>query len=145
MGRRKELKSVCNDLLDNFVSRYNNLDGYWALGKFQAHLQSTSERHLSFYLVPDKGSGSAFPTTLSYYRRAFHRHLAVRGIPEVWVLAAVISVEQKSPSELACVLRITDDRGKTFASQTTINARPHDPNRELRRCSQHGPQNQKGE
>lgn len=145
MGRRKELKSVCNDLLDNFVSRYNDLDGYWALGKFQAYLQSTSETRLRFYLVAANGSTSAFPTTLGYYRQALRRHLDVRGIPVAWVSTAVISVEQKSTSELECTLKITDDRGRTFTSQRTINARPHDPNRELRRCGQHGPQNQKGE
>ena len=63
MGRRKELKGVCNDLLDNFVSRYNDLDGYWALGKFQTYLRSTSEDRLRFHLVADDGSTSAFPTT----------------------------------------------------------------------------------
>jgi len=145
MGRRKELKSVCNDLLDNFVSRNNDLNGYWALGKFQAYLRSTSEDHLRFHLVADDGSTSAFPTTLRYYRRALRRHLDVRGIPEVWVSAALISVEQKSSSGLDCILKITDDLGRIFTSQRTLNVRQHDPNLELRRCGQHGPQNQKGE
>ena len=145
MGRRKELRSVCHDLLDSFVSRYNDLDGYWALGKFQAYLQSASEDRLRFDLADDGGGEDAFPTTLSYYRRTLRRHLATREIPTAWVQNAVLVVEQNSPSELACVLKITDDRGKVFQSRKMVAARPHDPHRELRRCGQHGPQNQKGE
>ena len=53
MARRKELQGICNDLLDSFVSRYNDLDGYWALGKFQSYLQSNARGKLRFSL----GSG----------------------------------------------------------------------------------------
>lgn len=133
MGRRKEFKTVSNDLLGSFVSRNNDLDGYWALGQFQTYLQSTSEDRLWFDLVPDTGRGSAFPTVLSNTQRAFQGHLTARRLPRSWVRSAMLMVAQRSLSELICTFTVTDDRGKIFASQRTVTARPHDPNRELRR------------
>lgn len=144
MGRRKELKSVCNDLLDNFVSRYNDLDGYWAVGKFQAFLHSNPEDKLRFCLSSDDGSKNVFPQTLNYYRSAFERHLKVRGISKDWVAYAVIVVEQRSSSQLLCSLTILNDKGRAFEAWKLVSARLHDPLLELQRCGKHGPQNQKG-
>ena len=62
MGRQKELEGICNDLLDSFVHRYNDIDGYWALGKFQAFFQTTHEEQLQFYLTREKGKKKCFST-----------------------------------------------------------------------------------
>lgn len=144
MARRKELRSVCNDLCDSFVSRNNDLDGYWALGKFQAHLQASSQARLQIDLVDDTASLRAFPTTQASYTRALYRHLAARGLPDAWVQAAVIRVTRTSPVQLTCAVDLTDDRGRTFASQQTVAAHPHDPTRWSRRAVKHGPRNRKG-
>ena len=40
MARRTELKGTCNDLLSAFVSRNNDLEGYWALGQCSAWLEN---------------------------------------------------------------------------------------------------------
>ena len=145
MGRRKELKSVCNDLLDNFVSRYNDIDGYWALGKFQAFLLTTQEQQLRFHLMGRKGKESVFPQTLEYYRFSFQRHLSTRTLPDAWVDCAAITVESQSSSQLICTLEINADNGQIFESKRQVAVRPHKPERELRRrVEDHGPRNQKG-
>ena len=145
MGRRKELQSVCNDLLDSFVSRYNDLDGYWALGKFQAYFQTTRTEMLVFSLTDETNDDTPFQQTCDYYRSAFHRHSDIRNIPASWVKSAVIEVETCSPAELTCNISVTTDKGKSYQARKPILARPHNPNLEFRRCGQHGPQNQKGQ
>ena len=145
MGRRKELKGVCNDLLDSFVSRYNDIDGYWALGKFQAFLQTTHEVQLQFHLTGEKGKESVFQQTLDYYRLSLQRHLKARSLSDAWVDRAVITVVSLSSSQLDCVLEIKADNGKGFEAKRVVAVRPHKPERELqRRTENHGPSNQKG-
>lgn len=145
MGRRKELKGICNDLLDSFVSRYNDIDGYWALGKFQALLQTTHEEQLQFQLTREKGKESVFQQTLDYYRLSFERHLEVRNLSDEWVDRAVITVESQSSSQLDCVLKIKADNGLEFEEKRVVTARPHKPERELqRRVEDRGPSSQKG-
>ncbi len=145
MGRRKELKGICNDLLDSFVNRYNDIDGYWALGKFQAFLQTTHEEQLQFHLTREQGKKSVFQQTLDYYRLSFQRHLKVRNLSGAWVDCAVITVVSQSSSQLDCVLKIKADNGREFEAKRVVAVRPHKPERELqRRVEDHGPSNQKG-
>ena len=145
MGRRKELKDICNDLLDSFVSRYNDIDGYWALGKFQAFLQTTYEEGLQFHLTREKGKESDFQQTLDYYRLSFQRHLKVRNLSDAWVDCAVITVVSQSSSQLDCVLQVRADNGREFQAKRVVEVRPHKPECELRRrVEDQGPSNQKG-
>ena len=145
MGRRKELKGICNDLLDSFVSRYNDIGGYWALGKFQAFLQTKQEERLQFHLTRKNDEESVFQQTLDYYRLSFQRHLEVRNLCDTWVDRAVITVESQSSSQLNCVLQINADNGQKFEAKRLVAVRPHKPERELqRRIEDHGPGNQKG-
>lgn len=144
MGRRKELKGVCNDLLDNFVSRYNDLDGYWALGKFKTFLESTQNSCLSFDLTHSGSDHGPFSQTLDYYCFAFRRQLKIKKIPVAHVASAIIKVEQQSPAALICSFKITTDHGKVYECRKQLMVRRHDPSIELRRAGQHGPQNQRG-
>mgnify|MGYP001627925238 CR=1 FL=1 len=144
MGRRRELRGVCNDLLESFVSRHNDLDGYWALGKFQAFLQSKPTNCLVFDLTSEDNGERLFLQTLDYYRMAFRRHLAIRKIPAAHVTSAVIRSEQLTTLKLLCAFKITVDNGQTFEARRLVSARPHNPNIERRRRLPHGPSNQKG-
>ena len=144
MARRKELQGICNDLLDSFVSRYNDLDGYWALGKFQTYLQSNPKRNLSFSLARTANEKSPFPQTYKYYRQALERHLRNRNMSSSWVRNANISICKQSPNELECRLSMTTDLGREFTATARVFARPHDPRMELRSGGKHGPTNQLG-
>lgn len=145
MGRRKELRSVCNDLLDSFVSRYNDINGYWALGLFQAFLQTTHEEQLQFHLTRETGKENVFEQTLKYYRLSLHRHLKVRKLSSTWVDSAVITVAPQSSLQLDCTFRIKADNGRKFEAIRTVAVRPHKPEREVqRRFNDRGPSNQKG-
>lgn len=144
MARRKELQGICNDLLDSFNSRYNDLDGYWALGKFQTYLQSSAGQKLTFSLAGTATEKSPFPRTQLYYRQALCRHLAIRNMPSSWVGNAYLCVRKHSRTKLECTLRATTDLGREFTATACVYARPHDPQMELRSGVKHGPSRQKG-
>ena len=146
MGRRRELQGICNDLLDSFISRYNDHRGYWALGIFQAALQSETKEELVFHLVGEESKKHAFPQTLEYYRSALVRHLKTKGLPLECVKDACINVQSLSPTQLKCRITIVTDRGKKFAVEKPVLVRSHRPELELRRrYGEHGPTNQKGQ
>lgn len=145
MGRRSALQGVCNDLLDSFISRNNDLNGYWALGKFQAFLTKRSREKLCFLLVGENSQKSVFPQTLTYYQFALDRHLRQHGIQAAWVNHAIICVNGKSATDLTCSMVVTTDVGRIFGSQRDVFVRPHDPFLELRSGGHGGPKNQKGE
>lgn len=146
MARRTEIKGICNSLVDSFTSRYNDLDGYWALGKFQSFLQSNSGNELCFELIKRSDDAKTYPfsQTSSYYSGALHRHLGERSMPIGGAAKGTIILRAASPTAIECCVEIVTDLGRTFRSKRTVIARPHDPMRELRSAGEHGPRNQKG-
>lgn len=147
MARRLQLQGICNDLLDSFSSRYNDLDGYWCLGVFQSHLQKRKDSKLYFDLVTEMSENQKTPffQTSRYYRSALKRHLENRCIPFHWVADGMICVWAVSPGKLVCSISVKTDLGRQFSAEKQISARPHDPFVELRSGGKHGPKNQKGE
>lgn len=146
MARRKELQGVCNDLLDNFVSRYNDLDGYWVLGKFQRYLTDEKANELCFSLFPERNAHAIiiFNQTLTFYRTELKRHLKIRAIPIKWVKKGQVMVQQASGNRLASEVLLITDLGTVYTSKRTLTVNPHDPTKELRRSKEHyGPGTQK--
>lgn len=72
MARRKQFQAISHDILRTFASRYNDLDGYWALGQYVGFLESLNERKIEF----DLGRGTVVPNNADfivsarYYRAA---------------------------------------------------------------------------
>ncbi|RVE95592.1 hypothetical protein CN234_36295 [Sinorhizobium meliloti] len=76
VSRRKQFEGICHDILGTFGNRYNDLDGYWALGQYVAFLNRLGERQLQFRLrdstvVPDSPSAAL---SAEYYRRTRLAH-----------------------------------------------------------------------
>lgn len=147
MPRRKELQGVCNDLLDSFVSRYNDLGGYWALGKMQAFLLERESNLLCFDLV-DEGSlprTHPFFATSAYYPRALRRLLRAKRISVHWVASGNICVSSLTNTDLECSIVLRSDLGREFSAKRSECVHAHDPNVEFQSAGMTGPQNQKGQ
>ncbi|MDA7419596.1 hypothetical protein [Tritonibacter multivorans] len=134
MGRRKDLQGLCNDLLGSFVSRNNNLDGYWALGKLQRALEEPAEDRLLFDLKP----GGRVPISFQQLNRDWQANLAAqcrrRGLPLDWIAKAELAARRVSSMQLECTLTIVTDLDRVFVAQQKVFVRPHDPEREYRRA-----------
>jgi len=147
MARRRELQGISNDLLDSFVSRYNDLNGYWALGKFQSYLMNVKDEELCFPLTEasEHHVVESFLPIYQYYPKAFSRLLKQKNVPSDWVKDAMIKVRSATPNDLICTVAVTTDLGRAFHSKQHVYVLPHDPNRESRTARNCGPQNQMGE
>ncbi|MUZ74352.1 hypothetical protein GOZ90_16810 [Agrobacterium vitis] len=146
MPRRKQFKAIGHDILQTFASRYNDLNGYWALGQYVAFLHGPGKHHIEFDLergtvVPDNVD---FTLSALYYRGAIHRMMAANAMPRTWLAGATIRVSIMGSTTASCEIEIVSDLGKTYRSDYSVTARPHDPDREHRRIDMFGPSNQLG-
>ncbi|WP_230292471.1 hypothetical protein [Croceicoccus sp. Ery5] len=133
MARRRELKAVCNDLLAIFVSRNNRIDGYWALGFFQAWLQKHREQAMAFPLIPvqEEDSEFLFAETAEFFRNELDRLAATRNIPPEWIVHASIDVTSVASDSLLCTATLTADNELQFQSSADAQALIHDPSKEF--------------
>lgn len=146
MPRRKQFRGICHDILDSFVSRNNDLDGYWALGQYAAFLMTRGADQLVFHLqggstVPED---AGFAISAKYYRGAISKLMDANAMPRSWLADAYITFSMMGPSKALCSVEIASDVGRTYRSDCTVDARPHDALSEYRREGRSGPSNERG-
>lgn len=146
MARRKQFQAIGHDILRTFASRYNDLDGYWALRQYVGFLESLNERKIEF----DLGRGTVVPNNADfivsarYYRAAISRMIAANGMPQTWFAGATIRFCVTDSTAASCEIEIVSDLGRTYRCEYVVKARRHDPDREHRRVDGFGPSNQMG-
>ena len=137
MSRRSELRGVCNDFLDRLVSRYNVIDGYWALGFFQAELLDGAGETLVLDAFGDNSFGAKLTSNTPIpYRAALAELLAAKGLTLDRVSVAQLKVEGIDEKRVLCTLTLKSDLGREFRSEREVAVRRHDPRRELK--NRHG-------
>ena len=141
MPRRKELRGVAFGLLGSFVSRNNDVSGYWAVGRLYQHAVKTNASNvcvdlLDLTITPPSADFAAMAT---HFQRMLGAQLSARHLPVDWVRAATICVEfgrVKSPDTpgdvFNAVVMITDDKGRAHNATANGACWIHDPARELR-------------
>jgi hypothetical protein len=146
MSRRAEHHNLANALLSTFVSRNNDVDGYWAIGR----LRLDTERLNTQVVELDVLAGTSAPDTsdgrfvASFYREWIGTRLAKLREP-----AGVASVSVRlnfAPEEplrfsreisvygapYTCEVAVTSSSGATRVSRHTGRCAPHDPKIEHR-------------
>lgn len=146
MSRRKQFNGVCHDILGTFVSRYNDYNGYWALGQYVALLENLRKSELQLKLsdVTETPENHVIAVSKEYYRGAVLRMMEANSMPQAWLVNATIKVSIVAPDKVACEIEIVSDLGRSYRSERTISVGRHDPVIELRRADRFGPSNQKG-
>ena len=122
MARRIELKGVCNNFLLSFVSRYNDLEGYWVLGALQTHFQTGGLGPITFDLLNDNfdDDKTFYDETSLYYSSAFHGHLQALNLPIEWIARAYITVQGNSLDNINCKMRVITDLNRKFQSEIDV-------------------------
>lgn len=145
MPRRRQFNGICCDTLGSFVSRYNDLDGYWALGQYASFLRQTGDQHLQFQLLQDSclPACSKFTASTTYYRRAVIQMMSKNEMPPTWLADACILFSLTGPTSAFCEIAITSDLGKVYRANRTVEVKPHNPIYEHRRSGSFGPSNQR--
>lgn len=151
--RRKELKSYCSGLLQSFVSRNADVDGYWAMGKLYAYAKRVDSLTIRLNLLDGSIEPSVSPSFWQFgvhdftalatrYLTMLRSTMARRGAPDQWLQHAVITIEFESPHAVStvvpigpskpyrCTLTLIDDLSKVHECYVDGLCWVHDPVRE---------------
>lgn len=145
MPKRKHIKSVADGILNSFISRNNDVDGYWGIGKLYSLMLSTKQMEVSIDLL-DK---TITPTASIFFdsiERCSERMIEVlegRGLSKQNIVSAIITLKgypnekrvdlgQIAPNRVECIFTITDDLGSERSIIKNVWCRPHDPRNELK-------------
>lgn len=145
MSRRKELKNIASGLYGSFVSRNNDVDGYWGIGKLCLLAQQNGARKVLLDLLARSvvPQSTDFSKLVNGYYLFLQKQLTARRIPETWVRSAVVELDF-APDDLngkhiliatwgnlfKLVVTITDDMEKNHTVCGYDYCGPHDPKKE---------------
>jgi hypothetical protein len=145
MPRRRELKNIASGVLGSFISRNNDVGGYWGIGKLCLHAQDcgTSWVKLDLLSKATIPESVEFSKLLNGYNSYLQRQLAARNIPGFWVVSASIELEfnpEDRPKKQVPIItwgnlfRISvsnlDDRGREHMVSSYSYCAPHNPRKE---------------
>jgi hypothetical protein len=140
--RRRELASTVHGLYGSFISRNNDVDGYWGIGKLRLHAQEVGSNTVRFDLVDEliQPPSSDFQRLVERYHIKFLSYAASR-----FASSALIELNFKPtpPTErivpmntwgdmFRLTVTIKDDRGRVYSRDGYGYCGPHDPKRESR-------------
>lgn len=142
MPRRSELKGIANNLASSFVSRNNDVEGYWALGKLYLRAKQSSHLSTSIQLIPrqderdEEPAGSIARTFENVLDNLLKKQLLQRG----WLTSAYIRIEFESSNArprfiyrqgpgrpFLCTVTLTDERDRMYKASSAGWCWPHDP------------------
>ena len=148
MPTRRIIKSVVNGLLSSFVSRNNDIDGYWGLGKLRSlsELQNTTSIIINLKPTHAKIESRHISLDVVTQHYAFMLVSIIErcGLPSAYVAEAriivdfVISPTLPEPPKstwgepFLCTVVIIDDTGREWRASHTGRCGKHDPKRELK-------------
>ena len=142
MPSSRVLKSVANGLVGTFVSRNNDVSGYWGIGQIQREIEGRPETVVELDLLHAKATpeGPIARTLIAHYSMYLFASLAREGFTLSEVTAAKILVEfgnfgeAKAPDLFStigqpfnCKAVLASQSGKTFSAVRGGLSRPHNP------------------
>jgi len=152
MPRRKELKGIANGLLSSFLSRNNDVDGYWAIGVFYQCAAKYGNNTFELDLL----SGESKPyfqyskRASEPYRKYLFDQMKKKGFEEFQAVKVLIKFEfDKSSGKrnierkltwgepFVCEISLTDDLDRTWLIQQHSWCGQHNPNKETRSTRQY--------
>lgn len=141
MARRRELRGVALGLLGAFISRNNDVGGYWALGKLYRHAKAANVQVIRIDLRRSsiEPPSAEFANMLDYFREQLVRQLAARALTTLWLIDAEIAVRFTGQASIAepgdvfeCLVTLIDDRGRQHQVRERGACWVHTPLIELR-------------
>ena len=145
MPHYKRLRNIAAGLAGTFVSRNNDIDGYWGMGVIYKEMVESGQGAITFNLlegsvVPKLECGSVL---LRKYRATLESMLHKQGLrlTDISTVAINVDFESCNNTELhikslgdffVCYVSITDVFGVERSMKIKGRCRTHDPDREFR-------------
>uniref|UniRef100_UPI00402BF365 hypothetical protein n=1 Tax=Methylomonas sp. PHL2-19 TaxID=3438878 RepID=UPI00402BF365 len=145
MARRKQFKNIASGLYGSFISRNNDVGGYWGIGKLRLLAQQNGVQVVRIDLL----AKSIIPVSLEFsklicgYHSLLKKHLYAEGIPENWLASVTVELDFKPEppsgkhitiatwgSLFKLVVNIADDMKKNHTVSGHGYCGPHNPRKE---------------
>ena len=146
MSKRRLLKHAATCIVDSFVSRNNDFEGYWAIGQLRAIAETQPSKNLTIQLRPHTTHRLAILESLSdNVHNRLLRILARKPSINASLSSAFLALDFDLDPQVArsvplrtwgrafsCRVVLTDGQQSWFATAYSCCG-PHDPERETRR------------
>lgn len=147
MARRKELKNIASGLYGSFISRNNDVGGYWGIGKLCLLAQQYETQVVRIDLLAKSitPASTEFSKLITCYWSFIKQHLTARGLNESWLSAAIVELDFNAYPPLGkhipivtwgrlfrLIVTITDDRNRNYIISGFGYCGPHNPRKEFK-------------
>lgn len=145
MARRREIKNIASGLLCSFISRNNDVGGYWGIGKLCLLAQDSAITRVELDLLSETllPESTEFSKLLQGYNSLLKRHLTARHIPDCWIVSAIIELDfspKEHPGKQVPIITwgklfklsviILDERSKKHSVSAYSYCAPHNSRKE---------------
>lgn len=122
MARAAELKGIAAGMGSRFVSRNNDVDGYWAMGKLLQHSRSHGVTLVRIDLLARTidPHGPGFAQMVDDYAAYLQRRLVAIGALPTWLGSAIVEVDFDQANLPKTVAYLS--AGEPFAVCVTLTA-----------------------
>jgi hypothetical protein len=141
MPRRRKINGIVEGLLGSFVSRNNDIGGYWAIGKLYEHARNNQVQNIIINLATGEiqPDGLEFCPMVQEYSARLTDRLAYFATSKESITVARITlafdaavIDSRPPSSLPgqpfrCTVEVVDKLGREYAASHLGVARPHNP------------------
>lgn len=146
MPTRREIKGVLDGFSSSFVSRNNDIDGYWGLGQLYKHAVSHNTNQvvidvLSNDIVPPN---PRFRPYIDAYAKSILTNFSSRSLPHNWLTQATVTInfnqfdKEDHPllryqgEPFLGTIEFVDDLSRKRSVEIRGRCRKHDVSREQR-------------
>ena len=145
MPRRRKLNGIVGAVASSFLSRNNDVDGYWALGKLYLHAKQQGVLQVSVTLAPLEMMPNIEPmaSIARTHRKLLVSQMERQCLPASWLVSSSVTIEFESATAkprflgshvggrpFRCNTLLTDDRQRKHEVTVVGWCWPHDATRE---------------
>lgn len=142
---KKEYKVIADGIISSFISRNNDVHGYWAIGKLYSLSESLKVNPIVINLIERTITPHAdrFIPMINHFAQKLTNYQDKRGLPKEQLKNAQIFIsciknhdisiyQSWAPHLVQCEIKMTFKNGTACTKVKSTRCRPHDPRRELK-------------
>ncbi|MBW1297852.1 hypothetical protein [Aquimarina litoralis] len=146
MVKRKEFKNIANGVLQSFISRNNDVEGYWGIGKLYSLLLKKNEYEVEIDLINKTilPADKEFENMIQFFSKKLFNQMKRKGLKNCNLTEAKIaltsfpntiplSLGKIAHNQMQCNILLVDDLQKTHPQTKSIWCRKHNPKLEIKR------------
>lgn len=146
MAKRKQFKNIANGILTSFISRNNDVCGYWGIGKLYALMVKSECFSIEIDLINKTISpkDEEFSYRVSEYSKYLFKRMLIHKIQDDFLKESkiqiigspnepILSLGKTAPHKMICKIVIIDNLNKEYKLEKNVWCRKHNPKSEFKR------------